>query len=49
MNLNGVIMENIAKVDITEPAAMHMLLVRVEEIYQENEEYMEVLFLCLFI
>lgn len=47
MDLNSALMENIDDVDITEPAAMDMLLVRLEEIHQENEEYMEVRFLSL--
>lgn len=47
MDLNGVIMENIDVVDITEPEAMYKLIVRLEEIYQENEEYMDVWFLYL--
>lgn len=44
MDLNSFLMENIRDVDISEPAAMDMLLVRLEEISQENEEYMEVRF-----
>lgn len=39
-------MENIDDYDITEPSAMDMLLVRLEEINQENEDFMEVRFLC---
>lgn len=35
-------MENIDDVDITEPATMDMLFVRLEEINHEDEEYIEV-------
>lgn len=43
MDLNKIpIIENIDDVDVTEPAAMDILLARLDEIEQEDQEYMEV-------
>lgn len=43
MDLNSLIIENIDDVGITKPEAMHKLILRLEEINQENEEYMDVI------